>query len=110
MDMFEGRLEIHRTTKDCIVERPDFYAKGPTACSQVADPDIFLPEGDSNLITKQVREAKKTCAGCQYVTECLMYAAYANEPGVWGGTTYRERARLKRAGKTPMTNARFREV
>ena len=62
-------------------------------CAQV-DPDLFYPEtGAPN------RDAKQVCAGCNVRAECLAYALANRERfGVWGGTTERERRRLRRAG------------
>jgi WhiB family redox-sensing transcriptional regulator len=62
-------------------------------CAQV-DPALFYPEaGEPN------RDAKRICAGCEVRAECLAYAlAHRERFGVWGGTTERERRRLRRAG------------
>ena len=60
-------------------------------CAQV-DPELWFPEkGD------QAREAKRLCAGCDVRVECLAYAlAHRERFGVWGGTTERERRRMRR--------------
>jgi len=62
-------------------------------CAEV-DPELFYPEsGESN------RDAKRICAGCEVRAECLGYAlAHREGHGVWGGTTERERRRLRRPG------------
>lgn len=55
-------------------------------------PDLFFPDKGGSAA-----EAKKLCQGCPIKLQCLEYALKANEPyGVWGGTTPRERDRLKR--------------
>lgn len=78
---------------------PDFKSKGPTPCSQV-DPEIFFPDpeilGNAEEARRVSREAKKVCAGCPYLAECFQWALDENEPGVWGGTTERERNTFKR--------------
>lgn len=55
------------------------------------DVTIFFPEkGESS------RAAKKICARCPVRIECLNYALRNGERyGVWGGTSERERRRLK---------------
>lgn len=43
------------------------------------------------------KPAKKICAGCEVVEECLDYAVTHRVAGVWGGTTETERRDLIRA-------------
>ena len=56
-----------------------------------ADPEEWFPE-------KGVRadKAKKICATCPVIDECLQFALKNNETGIWGGTSRRERVRLMR--------------
>ncbi len=70
-------------------------------CAQV-DPALFYPEaGEPN------RDAKRICAGCEVRAECLAYAlAHRERFGVWGGTTERERRRMRRAPVTPAPDRR----
>lgn len=57
-------------------------------CAQV-DPELWFPEGGS------ARPAKAICGGCQVRAECLDYAlASAEQFGIWGGLSARERRRL----------------
>ena len=43
------------------------------------------------------REAKQVCRSCEVAAECLQYALATDERfGIWGGTSERERRRLKR--------------
>ncbi len=60
------------------------------------DPDIFFPDrGDS------LAPAKAVCAECIVRDECLEYALANGERfGVWGGTSERERRRIRRARRT----------
>jgi WhiB family redox-sensing transcriptional regulator len=44
---------------------------------------------------KAEREAKKICAGCPVIAECLEQALVYNYEGVWGGTSAKERRSLK---------------
>ena len=70
-------------------------------CAQV-DPDLFYPEAGAPN-----RDAKRVCAGCEVRAECLAYAiAHRERFGVWGGTTERERRRLRRAPVTPAPDRR----
>lgn len=43
------------------------------------------------------REAKAICKECPIKQPCLEYALAHGEDGVWGGTTEKERRRLRRA-------------
>ena len=62
-------------------------------CGQT-DPELFFPEKGGS-----VRAAKAMCAGCPVRAECLEYAlAHDERYGVWGGTSERERRRLKDFG------------
>ena len=56
------------------------------------DPELFFtPRG------KAERRAKQVCAPCPVKAECLAYALQTRvEFGVWGGTTARERAAIRR--------------
>ncbi|MEM7323501.1 MAG: WhiB family transcriptional regulator [Actinomycetota bacterium] len=57
------------------------------------DPDLFFPErGESTA------DAKAVCAGCVVRAECLEWALATRERfGIWGGTSERERRRLRRS-------------
>jgi WhiB family redox-sensing transcriptional regulator len=47
---------------------------------------------------EDVRPEKALCAGCVVRSDCLDYAmADPDLAGIWGGTSERERARLRRA-------------
>lgn len=56
------------------------------------DPDIFFPDrGDS------LAPAKEICVECIVKDECLEYAVEHGERfGVWGGTSERERRRIRK--------------
>lgn len=60
-------------------------------CRQLA-PDIFFPEDGPG-----VEAAKRICATCPVQVACLAYAMDNGiMEGVWGGTSQRERLRLRR--------------
>lgn len=71
--------------------------KGATFRSDLAacaglDPNLMFPErGESTA------EAKAVCAGCLVRAECLEFALVeVIKHGLWGGTSERERRRLRR--------------
>lgn len=68
-----------------------FTWRDDSACKGL-DPNMFhTGRGEST------REALAVCAGCIVVKECLHYAlSNSIKVGVWGGTTERQRRRLRR--------------
>jgi WhiB family redox-sensing transcriptional regulator len=71
----------------------DDVAWAQALCRKVGHPEIwFPPAGDDG------REAKAVCATCPIRRECLAWAlAHNEEHGIWGSTTARERARIRKA-------------
>lgn len=62
---------------------------GVVPCQQW--PDLFFPDKGGTS-----EPAKELCQGCPVMLQCLEYALQSNEEfGVWGGTTFRERKRIK---------------
>ena len=58
------------------------------------DPEAFFPEKGGST-----RPAKRICMACEVRVECLEYALEHEDIsrfGIWGGTSERERRRLKR--------------
>jgi WhiB family transcriptional regulator, redox-sensing transcriptional regulator len=55
------------------------------------DPELFYAEGGA-----AVAKAKGVCASCPLRPKCLDWAIAREEFGVWGGTTARERAAIRR--------------
>ena len=61
-----------------------------------ASRDVFFPRDGTGVIV-----AKKICASCPVVRECLDYALkYHIDHGVWGGCSERERVRMLRLRRT----------
>jgi WhiB family redox-sensing transcriptional regulator len=58
-------------------------------CREI-DAELFFPENTTPSA------ARKACALCTVQTECLEYALQRPVMGVWGGTTEKERQRLRR--------------
>lgn len=77
---------------------PDWHAAA--ACLGWPDPDLWHPVGSDDTATKdrlaQVAAAKEFCAGCPVKDACLSEAlADPKLTGIWGGTTDRERTRMR---------------
>jgi WhiB family redox-sensing transcriptional regulator len=71
------------------------------ACKDTPHPDVFFPGKGEDAVA-----AKRFCAGCPVMAECLEFAlatmrAPERDHGVYGGLTPTERARL-RGGPIPM--------
>ncbi|MCO8127862.1 WhiB family transcriptional regulator [Acidimicrobiia bacterium EGI L10123] len=61
-----------------------------------ADPDLFFPDRGESL-----EPAKRICSECVVRDECLEHALASGERfGVWGGTSERERRRIRRSRRT----------
>lgn len=60
-------------------------------CREVSPETMFPPDGAG------VEIARKICAGCSLQARCLEYALVNRiDHGVWGGTSERERQRIRR--------------
>jgi WhiB family redox-sensing transcriptional regulator len=58
----------------------------------------WFPDGDRRTIWHQSARAKTICKTCPVREECLAYALENDERyGIWGGTSQRERKRLRQA-------------
>ena len=69
-----------------------------------ADPELFF---SYDLL--HIREAKAYCRVCPLVEACLQEAIDNQEIGIWGGTTFEDRAALKRK-QSMMARAAEREA
>jgi WhiB family redox-sensing transcriptional regulator len=63
-----------------------------SAVCATADPEEWFPEKGSSS-----QKAKNICATCPVIDECLQFALDNEEAGIWGGTSSRERRRMRRA-------------
>jgi WhiB family redox-sensing transcriptional regulator len=66
-------------------------------CAQT-DPDLFLPDGQG---TNNATAAKKICAQCDVIEQCLAWALATGAEGTLGGMSEKERKKIlgpKRAG------------
>lgn len=80
-----------------LLASPSFMDLG--AC-QGLDPEIFFPDRGESL-----KPAKAVCDQCIVKDECLEFALTSGERfGVWGGTSERERRRIRRARRAAGTH------
>jgi WhiB family transcriptional regulator, redox-sensing transcriptional regulator len=71
--------------------RSRMYPYLDAAACRGLDPELFYAEGGAS-----VAKAKGICAQCPLRPKCLEWAIAREEFGVWGGTTARERAAIRR--------------
>lgn len=75
------------------------------------DPELFFPVGSTGPALEDVAAAKRVCARCPVIADCLAYAlAGGQTTGVWGGTDEAERADLLRATGGRRTRAAARRA
>ena len=84
------------------IEYPDFTEHGEPLCAQT-NPDMFFPDEpvEGNRLNRVVyaheREAKILCEACPYSGDCLEYALKNPElQGIWGGSTEKQRKKIRR--------------
>jgi WhiB family redox-sensing transcriptional regulator len=65
------------------------------AC-QRADPELFFPIATTGPALHQVDAAKAVCRGCAVRAACLSYGLETRQDGIWGGTTWDERAAMRK--------------
>ena len=67
-----------------------------TPCATVDPETFFPPSGGLSVIV--AREAKKVCGACRSQAACLTYALADHSLfGIWGGTTEKDREKLRGA-------------
>jgi WhiB family redox-sensing transcriptional regulator len=64
---------------------------------QDVDPETFFPEGGGD----NDKGAKRICSPCPLRAECLAYALDNGMQGVWGGTTERDREKIRNGIRRP---------
>jgi WhiB family redox-sensing transcriptional regulator len=89
---------------------PDYIepeaAVDPEAWKDLADcrgtsPALFFLEGDPGECANTAKYAKSFCKTCPVRVECLAYAVDNHiEHGVWGGTTPRQRQKIRAQQRT----------
>jgi WhiB family redox-sensing transcriptional regulator len=72
-----------------LLPRPGWHARA--ACRNMSLDIFFAERGGTG------QEAKKVCRGCEVRQQCLNFALTNRQGhGIWGGTSVRERERLRR--------------
>lgn len=61
------------------------------------DPGLFFPEPPTT--PDDVARAKAVCESCPHREPCLELALETNAPGIWGGTSDKERRRIRKQRK-----------
>lgn len=67
----------------------------PDALCVGVDPELFFPARNA-AGNADTRRAKTVCFGCPARDACLEHAVIWREPGVWGGTSERQRREIRR--------------
>ncbi|MBD0839679.1 MULTISPECIES: WhiB family transcriptional regulator [unclassified Streptomyces] len=68
------------------------------------DPELFFPVGTKGPALRDATAAKRVCARCPVITQCLAFALASGQvSGVWGGTCEEERAVLLRMSRHDAT-------
>jgi WhiB family redox-sensing transcriptional regulator len=80
---------LERPDVDELFRRPAWQAQA--ACRGMGV-EMFFPVPGEDVDT-----ARAICARCGVRPECLAVALESGAPGVWGGTTGKDRRKLKRA-------------
>ena len=67
------------------------------AACRSADPELFFPVGTTGNALMAIDYAKRVCAECAVMQECLEFALATNQDsGVWGGHSEEERRAIRR--------------
>lgn len=75
---------------------PNFTGFGLAPCATVDNPDMFNHDEHIFGAAEVTAAAKAVCTPCPYIKECFSWAMANAESGVWGGTSERERKKMKR--------------
>jgi WhiB family redox-sensing transcriptional regulator len=81
---------------------PDTNWRESAACRYV-DPDLHFPKANTPDGLKQLKDAKRVCAGCPAREACLEWALSTGQTaGVWGGMSERQRKGMRRPRETSL--------
>lgn len=81
-----------------LIQTPEFAEARCADRSVTPDPDIFNPDPEDPYARDKIEAAKKICGECAHKIECMLYALDKKESGVWGGTSERQRRRMRQNG------------
>lgn len=87
-----------------VIRRIDELPRGGNCTGK--DPSLWFPLADRSVpglfaenyrrAIENTRQAKEICSECSIKFDCLSYALYHEIFGIWGGTTEREREKLRK--------------
>jgi WhiB family redox-sensing transcriptional regulator len=63
------------------------------------DPELLVPEPDP-YAQLELQGARVVCADCPVRSACLEHALESDEPGMWGGTTRKQRKAIQSRRRT----------
>jgi WhiB family transcriptional regulator, redox-sensing transcriptional regulator len=73
------------------------YSWRDLALCRDTDPELFFPVGTTGNALLAIDYAKRVCAQCAVMQECLEFALDTNQDsGVWGGLSEEERRQIRR--------------
>lgn len=58
--------------------------------------DIWFLDSGAGKSDAQIKMIKKVCGACSDKFDCLEYAIHHKVQGIWGGTTFAERERIRK--------------
>lgn len=93
-----NRRTAPRGEKHCCAADFDLTWQGRARCRGMAADIFFACDHDrGQQHARHEANAKRICHNCPVLRQCRDYALAAREPyGIWGATTPRERAHLRR--------------
>lgn len=93
------RAHPPHTTRLIVEDEPRPDWRDHAACLD-KDPENWFPvsELESGIALAHIESVKAICSGCPVIDSCLLWALNTQQQfGIWGGTTPKERANLKRS-------------
>jgi len=79
-----------------VISNADLDWRDQSSCK--GKQEFFFSDNKASL----VREAKKICAECPVLQQCLAHGMKHDEYGVWGGLTANERRMARRAQRSSL--------
>jgi WhiB family redox-sensing transcriptional regulator len=80
-----------------ITRSSDWMSRGEC---QREDPELFFPIAAIGPALHQVNAAKAVCLRCAVRAACLSYGLETRQEGIWGGTTWDERAAMSEPARS----------
>lgn len=79
---------------------------GTQPCASV-DPELFFPEGSSNVHAAAKKAITPICNSCEFIEPCLDFALRHDVQGLWAGTTEPDRKLIRRRTGVKIENYLF---